>query len=292
MFMGAPGIILPVPNGNSGSQSTVQGFERAFQQTRLEVTATRSRFHLQGGGVGLVTEFFSPVEPGDLRRQSIPMSYILLTVQSLDGRAHDVQLYMDISGEWASGDVGQVINWAPYSDASLRAWTVQLASQQPLTEQGQLAAWGTVVWATPGAPGVSYQSGQDIVVRGQFVAHGSLPDSDDTNYRAISDNWPVFAFCRDLGQVGGSPVTVPLSIGQVRTPAVSYLGQDLKPLWSGYFSGWQDMAGFSSPTWPRPAAGPTSWTAGSTATRPPRAAGATRACARSRCGRRTAGPSC
>jgi Glutaminase A six helical-hairpin domain/Domain of unknown function (DUF5127)/Domain of unknown function (DUF4964) len=244
MFMGAPGIILPVPNGNSGSQSTVQGFERAFQQTRLEVTATRSRFHLQGGGVGLVAEFFSPVEPGDLRRQSIPMSYILLTVQSLDGRAHDVQLYMDISGEWASGDVGQVINWAPYSDASLRAWTVQLASQQPLTEQGQLAAWGTVVWATPGTPGLSYQSGQDIVVRGQFVAHGSLPDSDDTNYRAISDNWPVFAFCRDLGQVGGSPVTVPLSIGQVRTPAVSYLGQDLKPLWSGYFSGWQDMAGF------------------------------------------------
>jgi hypothetical protein len=244
LFLGAPGIILPVPNGNSGSPSTVQGFERALQQTALEVTATRSRFHLQGGGIGLVAEFFSPVEPGDLRRQSIPMSYLVLTVTSVDGGAHDVQLYLDISGEWTSGDVSQQITWAPYSDASLRAWTVQLASQQPLTEQGQLAAWGTVVWATAAAAGLSYQSGQDVVVRGQFVANGSLGDSNDTNYRAISDNWPVFAFCRDLGRVGGSPVTVPLAIGQVRTPAVSYLGQDLKPLWASYFSSWQDMAGF------------------------------------------------
>jgi hypothetical protein len=244
MFTGAPGIILPVPNGNSGSQSTVQGFERALQQTRLEVTATRSRFHLQGGGVGLVAEFFSPVEPGDLRRQSIPMSYVLLTVQSLDGGAHDVQLYADISGEWTSGDISQAITWAPQADASLRAWTVQLRDQQPLTEQGQLAAWGTVVWTTPGAPGLSYQSGQDVVVRGQFVAHGGLANSNDTNYRAISDRWPVFGFCRDLGRVGGSPVTVPLSIGQLRTPAVSYLGQDLKPLWTSYFPSWQEMAGF------------------------------------------------
>ncbi|MBV9452435.1 MAG: DUF5127 domain-containing protein [Streptosporangiaceae bacterium] len=244
MFMGAPTIVLDVPNGNSGSPSTVTGFEHALRQTLLEVTATRSRFHLVGGGISLTAEFFSPVEPGDPRRQSIPMSYLVITVHSIDGQAHDVQLYADISGEWTSGDVSQVITWAPYSDSSLRAWTVQLRDQHPLTEQGQLAAWGTVVWSAPAAGNLTYQSGQDIVVRGQFVANGSLTNGNDTNYRAISDNWPVFAFCADLGRVGGSPVTVPLSIGQVRTPAVSYLGQTLQPLWTSYFSSWQDMAGF------------------------------------------------
>jgi hypothetical protein len=40
----------------------------------------------------------SPVEPDDLRAQSIPMGYLLLTVDSIDGRPHDVQIYMDISG--------------------------------------------------------------------------------------------------------------------------------------------------------------------------------------------------
>ena len=244
VFMGAPAVPLDVPNGNSGTPSTVNGFQQAFIQTKLEVTATRSRFHLQGGGVGLVVEFLSPVVPGDLRRQSIPMSYVLLTVQSLDGHTHDVQIYADISGEWTSGDVSQQITWAPYSDSSMHAWSVQLANQQPLTEQGQLAAWGTMVWATPDASGLTVQSGQDIVVRPQFIANGTLTGGNDTNYRAISNNWPVFAFCRDLGALGPSAVTVPISIGQVRTPAVSYLGQNLQPLWTSYFSGWQDMAGF------------------------------------------------
>jgi Domain of unknown function (DUF5127)/Domain of unknown function (DUF4965)/Domain of unknown function (DUF1793) len=251
MFMGAPSVILQVPDGNDGSPSTVQGFERALDQTLLEVTPTRSRFHLQGGGVSLVVEFLSPVEVGDLRRQSIPMSYVLMTASSLDGHSHDVQIYADISGEWVSGDDSQLITWAPaqvpYASGTLQAWTVELQSQQPLTEQGQQAAWGSMVWATPNSPGsgtLTYQSGQDVVVRAQFVDNGTLTNSNDTNYRAISDNWPVFGFCADLGTVAGSPVTVPVSIGQVRTPAVSYLGTSLAPWWTSEFSSWQDMLAF------------------------------------------------
>jgi hypothetical protein len=95
--------VLGVPNGNYGTPSTVRGFEQALDQTLLEMTPTRSRFYLQGGGVGLVIEFLSPVEIADQRRRSIPMSYVLMTARSIDGKAHDVQLYVDISGEWTSG---------------------------------------------------------------------------------------------------------------------------------------------------------------------------------------------
>jgi hypothetical protein len=248
MFMGAPTIVLDVPNGNSGTPSTLQGFERALSQTLLEVTPTRSRFRLEGGGVELTVEFFSPVEPGDTRRQSIPMSYVLISARSLDGRPHGVQVYADISGEWASGDDSQVITWAPaqvtYPAGKLQVWTVQLQHQQPLTEQDQMAAWGSVVWATPASSRLTWQSGQDIVVRGQFAGHGTLTNGNDTNYRAISDNWPVFAFSADLGQVGRPASMVPLSIGLVRTPDVSYLGTSLQPWWSREFSSWQDMLGF------------------------------------------------
>ena len=38
-----------------------------------ETTATRSRFYLEGGGIRLTAEFLSPVEPGYLRAQSIPL---------------------------------------------------------------------------------------------------------------------------------------------------------------------------------------------------------------------------
>lgn len=247
-FMGSPTITLTVPNGNNGTPSTTAGFERGLSQTLLEVTPTRSRFHLEGGGVGLVAEFLSPVEVGDLQRQSIPMSYVLVTASSLDGKAHSVQVYADITGEWCSGDTSQLITWAPYHTGGpgggTQAWAVQLQNQQPLTEQGQLAAWGTVLWATPKQPGLTYQSGRDLDVRGQFCANGVLTDSNDTGYRAVSNNWPVFGLAMDLGQVGGRAVTVPFAVGHVRTPAVSYQGQNLQPLWTEYFSTWQDMLGF------------------------------------------------
>jgi Domain of unknown function (DUF5127)/Domain of unknown function (DUF4965)/Domain of unknown function (DUF1793)/Domain of unknown function (DUF4964) len=245
-FMGDPAITLTVPNGNQGTPSTVGGFERALQQTGLKVTPTRSVFTLEGGGVQLTAEFLSPVEPGDLTRQSIPMSYVLIGARSIDGAKHDVQIYVDVSGEWCSGDTGQQITWAPAQagGGDLQVWTVQLANQQPLTEQGQLAAWGTVVWATPSTSKLSYQSGQDAVVRPQFVNNGELTNTNDTDYRQIQDRWPVFAFCADLGQLGGRPVSFPLSVGLVRTPAVSYLGQDLQPLWTTKFSSWQDMLAF------------------------------------------------
>jgi len=248
VFMGAPTIVLEVPNGNQGTPSTVQGFEQALDQTLLRVTPTRSVFSLEGGGVSLTVEFLSPVETGDLRRQSIPMSYVLMTASSIDGAAHDVQLYFDISGEWTTSDDSQVITWSPsqvsYTGGSLRVWSVQLQNQQPLTEQGDMAAWGSIVWATPDAHALTYQSGQDIVVRAQFTGNGVLANTNDTNYRPINDNWPVFGFSLDLGSVTAKPITAQASIGQVRTPAVSYLGQDLAPLWTTYFGSWPDMLAF------------------------------------------------
>jgi Domain of unknown function (DUF5127)/Domain of unknown function (DUF4965)/Domain of unknown function (DUF1793)/Domain of unknown function (DUF4964) len=247
-FMGDPTIILNVPNGNYGTPTTTQDFEQALQQTGLTVTPTRSVYELEGGGVEVTVEFLSPVEPGDLARQSIPMSYIQLSARSIDGKKHDVQIYADISGEWCSGDDTQEITWAPasvpYRGGQLQTWTVELANQQPLTEQDQQAAWGTWVWATPATSNLTYQSGQDVVVRAQFVDNGKLGNTNDTDYRAIDDNWPVFGFAADLGTLGATPATIPLSIGLVRTPAVSYLGQNLQPLWTTYYSTWQDMLGF------------------------------------------------
>ncbi|MGH3171496.1 MAG: DUF5127 domain-containing protein, partial [Trebonia sp.] len=248
MFMGDPGIILNVPNGNYGTPSTTQGFEQALRHTGVTITPTRTVYELEGGGVAVTVEFLSPVEPGDLRRQSVPMSYILIGARSVDGKTHDVQIYADISGEWCSADDTQEITWSPaqvsYPGGTLRAWTVQLANQRPLTEQNQQAAWGTWVWATPATSSVTWQSGQDIVVRAQFVDNGDLANSDDTDYRAIQDNWPVFGFAADFGTVGNRSVEMPLSLGIVRDPAVSYLGQGLHSLWTSYFATWQDMVGF------------------------------------------------
>jgi hypothetical protein len=221
----------------------------ALVQTHLLLTATRSVFTLQGGGVQVTLEYLSPIEPGHLQRQSIPMGWVLVTARSVDGAAHEVEVYLDITGEWLSGDPTQPFTWAPvaipHRSGELQAWTMQLAQPQVLTEIDDRAQWGTVVLATPQVPGLSYQSGPSAGVRTQFVEQGVLLDTDDTSSTSIGgDGYPAFAFALDLGPVGSQPQTRQFSIGQVRTPLVSYLGTPLQPLWTEYFSDWESMLAF------------------------------------------------
>lgn len=222
---------------------------QGMRQISYDITATSSHFTLQQAGVQLDVTFRSPVEPGDLRRQSMPLSYVTVQASSADGRTHDVHVYFDISGEWANNNTDLQIQWAEDQYAShgqsLTTLSYQLVNQQPLTEDSDTANWGTITWTGPNQPNTSFRIAQDVVVRAAFDANPVLDGTvDQTTPRAISDDWPTFAFAFDLGGVGKRPTEpMTLSIGHIRTPAVSYLGTDLDPLWTTYFSSQQDMIG-------------------------------------------------
>lgn len=89
---------------------------------------------------------------------------------------------------------------------------------------------------------MTYQTGQDTVVRGQFISNGALANSQDTAFRAIQNDWPVFAFAKNLGTIAAGTASAPtiVSIGYVRDPAVEYIiaGGSYQPrslyFWSKY----------------------------------------------------------
>jgi len=84
-----------------GANYEWMGFPGAPQnvnQTHFSYTSTKSTFTMNVGGVvQMVITFFSPITPNDLKRQSLPLSYMSVAVQSTDGNLHNVQLYADIS---------------------------------------------------------------------------------------------------------------------------------------------------------------------------------------------------
>ena len=45
----------------------------------------------------LKVTFLSPVTPVDMLRQNVPISYIVPSVTSKDGKEHDVKIYTDVS---------------------------------------------------------------------------------------------------------------------------------------------------------------------------------------------------
>ncbi|MBV8967804.1 MAG: DUF4965 domain-containing protein, partial [Verrucomicrobia bacterium] len=168
-----------------------------------------------------------------------------------DGKTHNVSLYFDISGEWANGNANTLIKWGTqqvtHAGGTLRVHTVTPASPQVLTESSNYPSWGTVVWATNNQPGLTWQSGQDSVVRALAISQGFLNNTVDTNQpRAINNNWPVFAFNFQLNNLTGQPSSsMVVALGHVREPAVSYQGKNVPPLWKSYWTSWQNMLAFA-----------------------------------------------
>ncbi|MBE7211823.1 MAG: DUF5127 domain-containing protein, partial [Gluconacetobacter diazotrophicus] len=226
-------------------------------QTSLTTTATQSKFVYQGGGVTLNVDFLSPVEANDLKRLSMPLTDIVTSAQSSDGKSHTVAVYFDISGEWANGLATALINWSPVSinrsadgsatSGTLSAWEVTPTSPQVLKQDNDYADWGTVLFATQTTGTLTVQSGADNSVRNQFAGFGALTGANDPNQpRAINNAYPVFAFSNNFGSVGTaatSPFT--LVIGHVRDPAVSFHGTNVSSLWRQYFPSQESMLAFA-----------------------------------------------
>ncbi|MFC7178133.1 glutaminase domain-containing protein [Kitasatospora paranensis] len=215
-----------------------------MQQTDLTLTATRSIYTLTGGGVTLTVTFFSPVDLGNLQRQSVPLSYITVQAAATDGRSHTVDLHVDVSGEWVHGDVTTQVTWDQQQTGRMTALTCRPASPQVLGEHGDQASWGSLVLATATGSGVTWQIGQDTVVRAASAGQGRLAGTvDGAKPRAINDRWPVLGLNRDLGTVAAGAASAPftVTVGHVRTPAISYLGTNLNPWWTHYWGSWTDM---------------------------------------------------
>jgi hypothetical protein len=214
------------------------------------MTPTKTEYVLAASGVEITLDFLSPVEPGDLKRQSMPLAYLFASARSADGATHAVSLYFDISGEWAHGDSTASIQWAREttprpSGGTLTVQSVTPAAPSSLTEVNEYPSWGTAFLAAD-APsgGMTVAIGQDSVVRAMAVSNGTLDGSIDARMpRAINDAWPVLGFSFDLGTVGAaaSPEAT-LVVGHARDPAVSYLGTPVPPLWKAYWPTWQAMA--------------------------------------------------
>jgi hypothetical protein len=198
-------------------------FNKAVQKSST-FTATQSVFVLTAGPVDITVTFLSPVEPKDLLKQSLPFSYMTVTAVSNNGGSHNVQVYSDISAEWVSGNNDLTVNWNTTTTNNIITHQTQLTSPSLYSEANDHTQYGSAFYSIENLSGTTYQTGQDTVVRANFIKSGNLPNTKDSNFRAISNNWPVFGFARNLGTVGTSQSSpVVFTVGHVRDPSIQYI---------------------------------------------------------------------
>ncbi|SMQ50156.1 unnamed protein product [Zymoseptoria tritici ST99CH_3D7] len=203
------------------------------------------------GSVQVVLSFLSPITPTSTLRQSIPASYLSIHVQG----SLDINLYVDVNGQWVSGDRGSNIEWRLHEreekeNARLKTWRVKRRDEVLFTEIGDQAEWGTLHFTGPAS--AHHECGTSARLRHGFARNGTLKNAVDDHFRSIMDEEPVFAFSKSFKLTSDSrndkEDSVLFTISHIQDPVTQFASARgltlMKPLWTSYFSSDEALISF------------------------------------------------
>lgn len=196
----------------------------------------------------LTLSFLSPITPASTLRQSIPAAYLTIYVEG----NFDIDVYIDVNGEWVSGNRDNDIEWefsrpagSQDGGSSIKTWKVKRRTEQLLTEFSDRSEWGTLYFTGPAD--VHHQCGTSAILRQHFAETGGLKNEVDRAFRRIMDDEPVFAFSKSfkLGSrvdsqhlVGQDSVV--FTLGLMQDPVVQFASARgltyMRPLWASHFA--------------------------------------------------------
>lgn len=212
-----------------------------------------SNFTFQAGPVELMASFLSLVLPTDLCRTSIPLSYLTVSVKNTDNQSHDVRIYNDIDTQWIAADRNMSLVWeilqGPSSDSntSLHTWFLSRKDPQKFHETADYPDWGNFTFSSAlgQAETMTYESGDPILVRSQYVSNHRLGNFSHMTPMDSENQGPIFAFSHNLTSVSPKASKhVTYTLGLVQNPVVQYLTTKglvpLKPWWTSCYG--EDIA--------------------------------------------------
>lgn len=199
--------------------------------------------HSASSHVEITLSFLSPITPTSTVRQSIPASYVTIYVS---GNV-PVDIYMDLNGQWVSGNRASNIVWGLSHTAldgmnhGFKTWEVKREEEQLFTEFLDRAEWGTLHFSAPS--NVRHEAGTSALLRQRFSRTGTLQNSVDHHFRSIMDDEPVFAFSKSFGLNSSTASvcheSVTFTIAHIQDPVVQFASARgltfMRPLWESYF---------------------------------------------------------
>jgi hypothetical protein len=203
----------------------------AAEQTELRVAATQTFYTFRAGPVTLKVTFTSPLLADDLETLSRPASYIDFAAESNDGKKHEVEIYLDVTGEWAVNKPAQKVQWKRLNAQGLQVMAIGTVDQAILKTKGDNVRidWGHALLAVPQAQNAATAIASDKAAREAFAKDGKIPTEDDKEMpRAANDRFPVMAtsFKLEPGATGAYVI-----VGYDDEYSVQFYGQNLRAWW-------------------------------------------------------------
>lgn len=197
-------------------------FPQAAKQLSVNVQATQTHYEFDCGPVRLEVSFIAPLLLENLDLVSRPVNYLAYTVKSLDGKKHQVQLYVEASTNWALNHPLQESTLAQYKSGGLAYVKTGSKSQEILGKKGDdlRIDWGYFYMAAD-ASKTRTATGDGLTLRSAFMNDNKLDSSDKGRQLVLTQNFAVSKSYSDKILLGYDDIY-----------SIQYFGQNLRPYWN------------------------------------------------------------
>jgi Glutaminase A six helical-hairpin domain/Domain of unknown function (DUF5127) len=219
----------------------------AMREVHRDITPTRTMVTLENNQVEMTLCFFTPAFPDDMAVMARPVTYLTWTVQSRDGAAHDVAVYLDVDGAIATNTREEPVVWSRARIAGMNLLRVGTQRQPMLQLWGDNVRidWGYFYLAVPDGQGAVTMAAGNEEDREAFLKTGALPDSDDLHQPRMPQSEypsaPLLNLEFSLGSVGATPVRRHVMLAYDDRYSVEYMQQKLRPYWRKQFPSFAAM---------------------------------------------------
>ncbi len=215
-----------------GDQKEV--FAQTAVQDSVSLSATQTHYTFTCGPVNLNVQFVSPLLPTDLNLLSRPVNYINYQVASNDGAKHEVQLYFEITPQWAVNDISQEVKVSKGETGNIDFIKAGTTQQPILQKKGDNLRidWGYVYLAASKSENSSISLGNYFDTKTAFAENGKVASGENELTTKMNQSMPAMACVESLGEVSQKPSGGYLMIGDDDVESIQYFGTNLKAWWT------------------------------------------------------------
>lgn len=203
----------------------------AMRQVALSVTPTHTAYTFAETGVQLVLTFFTPAFPENLDVLSRPVTYLSWDATSMDGKTHELSIYLDADPLLAVDTPDQQVTWSRARVRSLTVLSSGSRDQRVLERAGDNLRidWGYFHLAVPDREQASLANSSEAMT--SFIASGSLPASDDLEMPQAPSRAAHLAVVFPISVQASQTVSRHVLLAYTEGYAVEYLNRKLRPFW-------------------------------------------------------------
>lgn len=215
-----------------GDQKEV--FAGTATQNSVSLSATQTHYSFTAGPVNLDLQFVAPLLPDDLDLLSRPIDYINYQVTSNDRDKHNVQLYFEITPQWAVNDVSQEVQVSKGETGNIEYVKAGTTEQPILEKKGDNVRidWGYVYLAAGKSENSSVALGNYFDTKTAFAENGKVPSGPNELTAKMTRSMPAMACVENLGQVSQKTSDGYVMIGYNDIESIQYFGTNLKAWWT------------------------------------------------------------